>query len=216
VFRCIIFSGGGDVREDEYSHKGIDHATQIDKKMIESNEYRRKFDNATDNPKVNKSLYKAAKEILYDRSGTHYESLYWIDGNSGEVIAKFDKMGKTPELTGVEHELKVEYSESFLRKLIGYTNIVVIHNHPNSSAPSAGDFNSAFKNSYTTGFVVTHDGRVFKYVSHESISDLIYARYWQRHAEISKNAVDAQKKAIADLSRNFNISFEEVMRNDMV
>jgi hypothetical protein len=199
------------MREDEYSHKGIDRAAQIDKKLIESNSYRRKFDMATDNPQVNKTLYDSAKALLYDRSGTRYESMRWIDGDSGDIITEFDSMGRLPELTGKDHELKVSYGDSVLHKLKGHNNIVVIHNHPNSTAPSAGDFNSAFLHGYSLGFVVTHNGRVFKYTSNESISDILYAKYWQRYVDQHYDDVEAQKKAIFDISRNFNITFEEVL-----
>jgi hypothetical protein len=206
----IITVGGDGMREDEYSHKGIDRAAQIDRKIIESNEYRREFDNATDNPKLNKTLYESAKSILADRSGTHYESMRWIDGDSGNIITAFNDMGRIPKLIGEDHEFKVEYGENILHKLNGYNNIVVIHNHPSSTAPSAGDFNSAYTNGYEVGFVVTHDGRVFKYTSHESISEMLYIRYWQRHMDENNDKIDAQKKAIGDLLRNFKITCEEV------
>jgi hypothetical protein len=210
--KCIIYSGAKNVREDEYSHKGIDRTTQIDKKLIESNDYRRKFDIATDNTKVNKVLYDSAKEILFDRSGTHYESMYWIDGETGKIIAKFLNMGKIDGLIGSEHKLKVEYDEKLLSRFKGIHNIVTIHNHPNSSAPSAGDFNSAFKHGYSCGFVVTHNGRVFKYSSGEPISDVIYEKYWQSYIDNKYDVLTAQQKAIEKLSQNADISFTEVLK----
>jgi hypothetical protein len=200
------------VTEIELSHKGIHRETQINKAMIESNEYRRKFDNATDNAKVNKVLYESAKEMLYARSGSRYESMRWIDGDSGEIIACYDNMGNIPELTGNEHELKVEYPDSLIQKFSGHNNIIVIHNHPNSSAPSVGDFNSMFTHKYKIGFVVTHDGRVFKYTSQEEINSVIYYKYWQRYIGQHFEEIDAQIMAINDLSRNFEITFEEVKR----
>ena len=56
------------------------------KQLIESGEYKRKFDNATDNPNVNKSLYICAKNALKHRSGTELEDMYWLDSESGGVI----------------------------------------------------------------------------------------------------------------------------------
>ncbi|MDR0946212.1 MAG: hypothetical protein LBM87_00495 [Ruminococcus sp.] len=203
-------------REDEYSHKGIDRAALIDKSVIESSDYKRKFDNATENPQVNKTLYTSAKEMLYDRSGTHYESMRWIDGETGEIIAKFDNMGRIDALSGKDHELKVEYGANTLHKLKGHNNIIVIHNHPNSSAPSAGDFNSAFVRGYALGFVATHDGRLFKYSSAELISEILYTKYWQRNIARHYDEVDAQIIAIKELSRNLKITFKEVIHNDMV
>jgi hypothetical protein len=200
------------MREDEYSHKNIDRATQIDKKLIESNDYRRKFDNATDNQKINKVLYESAKEILFDRSGTHYESMYWIDGETGKIITKFENMGRVEGLIGTKHELKVEYDENFLHKIKNINKIITLHNHPNSGAPSAGDFNSAFKHGYHCGFVVAHNGRVYKYSSGEPISDIIYEKYWQSYIDKNFDELTAQQKAIEKISQNADITFTEVLR----
>ncbi|MDR0944298.1 MAG: hypothetical protein LBM41_07190 [Ruminococcus sp.] len=204
--------GGEDVREDEYSHKGIERATQIDKNIIESNEYRRKFDNATHNPKVNKILYESAKEMLYDRSGTRYESMRWIDGDTGKIITEFNNMGKLPDLTGKDHELKVEYDDNVLHKLKGYNNVVTVHNHPNSTAPSAGDFNSAYKNGYRTGIIVAHNGRVFKYMSKQEISDIAYDITWQKYCNRGYGEIEAQIMTIEQFMRNADITFEEVLK----
>jgi hypothetical protein len=105
-FWGIISLGGGNVLEDEYGHKGIDKETLIDRVVIEGNDYRRKFDNCTANKEVNKALFDSAKEILTARSGTRYESMRWIDGNTGKIVAAFDSMGVLPRLTGKNHEYK--------------------------------------------------------------------------------------------------------------
>lgn len=200
------------MREDEYSHKGIDRATQIDKAVIESSDYRRLFDNATDNPILNKTLYNCAKEILFDRSGTRYESMRWIDGETGKVLLKFDSMGKRNNLIGKQYELKVLYNESLLQKFIGHNNIVVIHNHPNSTAPSAGDFNSAFKHNYKFGFIAAHNGRVYKYRSNEEIDVDLYDAYWQDCVRNGFDEINAQLVTISKFSENSNIFFTEVLR----
>jgi hypothetical protein len=200
------------VREDEFSHKGIDRTVQINRAIIDSNEYRRKFDNATDNPLVNKTLYTSSREILYDRSGTYYESMYWIDLETGEVITKFTSMGNVPHLTGKDHELKVEYPDGVLHKIRGYNKIAVIHNHPNSSAPSVGDFNSAFMRGYTVGFIAAHDGRVFKYSSNIIISEEAFDFSWQKYRTRGYDDYDAQILTINKYARNNDITFEEVLR----
>ncbi|MDR0903006.1 MAG: hypothetical protein LBM59_00020 [Ruminococcus sp.] len=198
--------------EDELGHRGVDKAALIDRAVIDSNDYRRKFDNATDNPKLNKALYDVAKILLYDRSGSLYESMYWLDGITGEIITKFVSMGRIPKLTGKDHELKVEYSDGLLKKLRGHTNVTVIHNHPNSTAPSAGDFNSACIHNYTMGFVAAHDGRLFKYASNELINSNIYEKYWREYVEDYFEEVEAQKLAIDKIAQNSDITFEEVYR----
>jgi hypothetical protein len=142
--------------------------------------------------------------------------MYWINGNTGDIITGFDSMGKTEDLTGEEHKFKVEYGKNVLRELIGYKNIITIHNHPNSTAPSAGDYNSAYKNGYTMGFTVSHDGRVFKYTSRELISETVYNAYWNRFVCDGYNYIDAQLLAIKRMSENAKISIAEVIKNDLV
>jgi hypothetical protein len=208
---------GGDfmqkiIQEDEYGHKGIEKALQINKAFIDGNDFRRKFENATTNDRVNKTLYEKAREILHNRSGTRYESMCWIDGDTGKVIVMFDGMGNLPELTGEEHEFKVEYSDKILHKLRGHNNIVVIHNHPNSTAPSAGDFNSAFKNGYNLGFVACHNGRLFKYSSNQEINDSIYDIYWSDYCKVGFDEIEAQIRTIQKIARNSEIYVMEVLK----
>jgi len=70
----------------ENQRYGRNKDTLVNKSYIESGEYKRKFDNATDNPNVNKSLYICAKNALKHRSGTELEDMYWLDNESGDVI----------------------------------------------------------------------------------------------------------------------------------
>jgi hypothetical protein len=204
--------GGEIVLEDEYGHKGIDKETLIDRLMIESNEYRRKFDNCTENKEVNKTLYDCAKEILTARSGTRYESMRWIEGNTGKVVAAFDSMGVLPRLSGKAHELKVEYGRNILHKIKKYENIIVIHNHPNSTAPSVGDFNSAFEHGYAIGFVVTHDGRVFRYTAHDKIIETAFDMNWHDFYNEVHDEVTAQMMAIQKLMMAADITCKEIFR----
>lgn len=77
---------GSDVMQLEYQRYGRNKTTLVNKTYIESGEYRRKFDNATDNPAVNKMLYDKSKEALKHRSGTVFEDMYWIDSESGKLL----------------------------------------------------------------------------------------------------------------------------------
>ncbi|MDE6709376.1 MAG: hypothetical protein K2J76_02675, partial [Oscillospiraceae bacterium] len=70
----------------EYQRYGRNKDTLINKTYIDSGEYRRKFDNITDNPEINKALYDCAKTALKHRSGTEFEDMYWIDGGTGEIL----------------------------------------------------------------------------------------------------------------------------------
>ena len=70
----------------ENQRYGRNKDTIVNKSYIDGGEYKRKFDNATDNPNVNKSLYDCAKSALKHRSGTIYEDMYWIDMDTGKII----------------------------------------------------------------------------------------------------------------------------------
>jgi proteasome lid subunit RPN8/RPN11 len=201
------------MREDEYSHKGVDRATQIDKKLIESNEYRRKFDNATDNPKVNKTLYDSAKEMLIERSGTRYESMRWIDGDTGEIIAKAEYMGKSDKYSGSEFEEKVLYDDAKLSKqLNNHVNILTLHNHPNSTAPSSSDLNSMVIRHYRLGFVVTHDGRLYKYSANDTISSTVFDMVVSDFLDDGYSINEAQLLAYENFAKNSDISVMEVTK----
>lgn len=41
--------------------------------------------------------------------------------------------------------------------------IIAIHNHPNSSAPSLDDINSAWRKKYKYGIIACHNGNIYKY-----------------------------------------------------
>lgn len=58
--------------------------------------------------------------------------MYWIDGNSGKIIAKaLDEKSLS----------FVAYSESINSTIRGKNNIIPIHTHPMSMPPSIADFN---------------------------------------------------------------------------
>lgn len=71
----------------EEQRYGRNKETTIDHTYIQSGEYRKKFDKLTEYEKVNRVLYQKAKEMLLHRSGTLIEDMYWIDLESGEIVA---------------------------------------------------------------------------------------------------------------------------------
>ena len=54
----------------EEQRYGRNKETLVNHTYIESGEYRRKFDNISDNAELNKLLYQLAKKMLTHRSGT--------------------------------------------------------------------------------------------------------------------------------------------------
>ncbi len=189
----------------EFQRYGRNKDTSVNKTYINSGEYRRKFDNATDNPNVNKALYDCAKKALLHRSGTLFEDMFWLDAETGEVI--FAVENSTIERT-------IYYSQNLSGKIKAHIakgrSLVTIHTHPSSLPPSVADFNSNFQRGYTEGFIACHDGRLIRYSSDQEISELLYDRYLERFIQDGYNEYEAQFKTLEKLKENHLIEFEEV------
>ena len=124
----------------ELQRYGRNKNTLVNHAYIESGEYRRKFDQITDNPDVNRVLYQKAKEMLYHRSGTEIEDMYWIDGDTGDVIAS---------VTNETIKRGIRANKAILNKLANYENIIALHTHPSSMPPSGADFIAFFERKYS-------------------------------------------------------------------
>ena len=195
--------GSGDMAL-EYQRYGRNKETLVNKTYIDSGEYRRKFDNATENASVNKTLYDSAKAALKHRSGTLYEDMYWIDGNSGKVVFS---------VTDSTLEEGIPNTDSIKRHVKPSGNIITLHSHPGSMPPSASDLNSNFFNNYKMGFVACHNGVVFGYTSNEEISETLYTMYINKFLNDGFDDFTAQMKALQVLSQNYKIKIWEVSLN---
>ena len=189
----------------EYQRYGRNKNTVVNRTYINSGEYRRKFDKITHNDDINRILYSKAKEMLFHRSGTLYEDMYWIDGDTGEIVAK---------ALDEEEEEKIEYTPSISKAINGRDNLITMHTHPNSMPPSMADFNSCFKHSYGQSLVLCHDGIVYSYTSNQKVPEKLYDIYIKKFG-INGNTdketeKDAQLKTLLQISRNYSINFKEV------
>lgn len=196
----IIKAGSDDVAL-EYQRYGRNKDTLVNKTYIESGEYKRKFDNATDNPELNKALYDAAKTALKHRSGTELEDMYWFDGKTGEIISK-EIDSTTPRL--------VSYSKMTKQAVKSNDNIIALHTHPSSMPPSVDDFNACFNNGYKCGFVACHNGKIFGYSSKQLLSSKLYELIVGDYIDCGLPEYEAQLHALTDLGRNHKIEFWEV------
>lgn len=195
---------GSDAVALEYQRYGRNKATLINKAYIESGEYRRKFDSITDNSVVNKTLYDCAKAALKHRSGTVYEDMYRIDGDTGKVVIS--------EICSTT-EQEIVYSHATKKQMALYekNRIVAIHTHPNSMPPSAADFNSCYRNGYRLGCVACHDGRVFAYIARQELNEELYSLYIGSYVSEGFSEYDAQIKTLEKMKANNLIDFWEVI-----
>ena len=185
----------------ENQRYGRNKSTLVNKTYIDSGEYKRKFDNATDNPKVNKALYDSAKAALKHRSGTEFEDMYWIDGITGEVILA---------VTDSSKKRSIVYSDKIKSTISKNDNIVTLHTHPSSMPPSIEDFNSCCSNGYKMGYVACHNGKVFEYSSEQIISDVLYNLSIAKYVKTGFSEYEAQVKTLEEFQKNYIIHFKEV------
>ncbi|HBA97890.1 MAG TPA: hypothetical protein DCZ23_07270 [Lachnospiraceae bacterium] len=190
----------------EYQRYGRNKATVINSTYINSGEYRRKFDKITHNDDINRILYLKAKEMLFHRSGTLLEDMYWIDGDTGEIVAKALNEKVIEE---------VNYTKSIFNAINGKTNLITMHTHPNSMPPSIADFNSCFEHNYAICIVICHDGTIYNYISNQKVPDKLYEIYikkFRNNGDINtETEKSAQFMALEQIKRNYNISFQEVI-----
>ena len=191
----------GDTVALENQRYGRNKSTLVNSAYIESGEYRRKFDNLTPNDEVNRVLYSKAKEMLKHRSGTLYEDMYWIDGDTGDIIAS---------ALNEQNESAVAYSNAVKRAIRNKDNLIAIHTHPHSMPPSIADFNSCCKNNYRQGIIACHDGKILCYTAWEMIDEGLYKSYVAKFVKKGYDEYEAQINALKAIKRNVIIDFWEV------
>lgn len=184
---------------------GRNKCSQINHTYIDGGEYRKKFDKLSDNPELNRQLYKLAKQMLKHRAGTLYEDMYWLDPDTAEI--------KAQELNGFIEE-QIDYSKNTMDMVDTTKGLLTIHSHPNSFPPSAGDFNSNFLHGYILGIICCHDGKIFVYNANELIDEELYAAYVKKYKLEGKSEFDAQWAALESIKENTDIHFKEVSADD--
>ncbi len=125
----------------------------VNRKLVNSKEYHDKFEALTQHKSANESLYQQAMQILEHRDGTELEDIVALDARTGKIITK-NILSVQPGKTGfTKEQYKVFEKHS--------GDIIILHNHPNGSRPSATDIKTLFNNeSVVATIAVGHDGSV--------------------------------------------------------
>jgi len=192
---------GRDTMSLEYQRYGRNKETLVNSAYIESGEYRNKFDNISDNIDVRRVLYSKAKEMLQHRSGTMLEDMYWIDGNTGKIVAS---------ALNEKEAGKIIYSASLKKVLQGKKGLITMHTHPQSMPPSIDDFNSAYHQGYNMSLALCHDGKVFAYTSNQEVEKQLYLLYIGKFMGEGFTEYESQLKALEKLKETYDIDFWEV------
>ena len=141
--------------ENERGYKGIERKTQINRKIIYSNDYDKKFGNLNENNEVTRVAKKECRKALEHRSGTHFEDLIFINPNTMEVLSRTD-YNKKKEVKASKRMLKMLHNSL-------PDTIIAIHNHPESTLPSFSDLMLAYNRRYKYGLIACHNGDIYKY-----------------------------------------------------
>lgn len=157
---------GYNISEKEESNKGLDKDLRINKKLIMSSEYDKKFTKIDNDIDMQRTLKKNAREILLHRDGTKFEDLVYIDSKTNKSLAsKHYNEEKRSKATKAMNKLLKNAEEHV---------IIAIHNHPESSPPSYNDIYGAFKRKYKYGLAVCHNGDIWYYSVNDDLNLIGY------------------------------------------
>lgn len=197
--------------ESGISHKRIpkEGKYSINRKLIESNEYKRKYNGITGDSNVDDALYKYAKTGLVHRDGTNCEDLYILSLKTGKVLGK--NVSGTDSFGVRVNKSIVDAVKNNQGDLIG------LHTHPDGTPPTGSDFETAFKRRYSFGTVACSDGSVYTYgcsdqfASARIIDDTI--EKFKKLVDVSgtkmySNDIEAHLAAIESLRKDYGIWYE--------
>lgn len=174
---------------------------------IDTETYRRKFNQITSNTSVNDALRKYSKAMLTHRNGTDGEDLYIISAKTGKRL-----FSKTTGINELGVELNKDEIQS-IKQLAKDEGVIAIHNHPTNLLPTGSDFVSAGARGYDFGLVATHDGRVFWY---KSGSKPFRSEYFNKTVDkyvsepYNYDIEKAQIKTLSEFKKEFGIEWKEL------
>ena len=174
---------------------------------IDTETYRRKFNQITSNTSVNDALRKYSKAMLTHRNGTDGEDLYIISSKTGKRL--FSK-------TTGNNELGVELSRDEIQNIKQFAKdegVIALHNHPTNLLPTGSDFVSAGARGYDFGLVATHDGRVFWYKAGDKPfrSEYFNKTVDKYVSELYNYDIEkAQIKTLSEFEKEFGIEWREL------
>ena len=147
--------------EKQYGVMYGESAVDVDFEYINSQEYKNKFSEITNNQQANESIYDITKTMLEHCDGTEHEDMYLLSMD-GKVISK---------VTDSVSKLGINYTDEFKAALEDIakngTPVIAIHNHPHGTPPSSDDFRKAYENKYSVGVIVGHNGQIYVYSNND-------------------------------------------------
>ena len=140
--------------DQEERRKGRVGSLEIRGGLFSSAKYRNKFDQLTEDPKIARQLYHAAKIMLTHRSGTDFEDMSFTDNSGRTLIQQHGNEHSQVSPTKAMKQMVVE-GDAY--------SVIAMHNHSGNSLPSLSDLKNAKIRKYRLGVVLCHDGTIFAY-----------------------------------------------------
>ena len=193
--------------QEEIEHSaGIGVGTpKTNLELVNSAEYKAKFDNISDDAALNEAIYKRAKAAVTHQSGDYFEDLSVI-GPQGELVG----------VTSGQQRNETYYTEALKKKIGTYPeySLVAVHNHGTNTPPSGADLVSAGRRRYKFGVVACNDGKVYVYDIREAHPftpghfDKTVDKY--RTKPYNMGDVEAYEKALAQFERDYGIKWRKM------
>lgn len=185
-------------RYSKEDYKNIEK-TKVDWNAVKSEKWHNNIDKITDSKNVNNTLRNVSEQLLKQRDGTFYESMYLINAKTGNI----EGFNTTSNI-----KLKVALNDNMKKALNNpELELIGIHNHPYSSIPSLSDLNAIAKRSnQSMGVIICHDGTIFTYTKPKcEISKQVYNASLTKHNRYSK--ITMEDKGFSELGDIYDFEF---------
>lgn len=141
------------VSEKNYSGDDMSELRAVNRSLVNTKAYHDKFDKVQIGKKAREAAYQTAMKMLEHRDGTDCEDIAAINLRTGEIIA-FNTSATKPGKSG--------FTEDEYRRIVdSKAEILIMHNHPNSSRLSYKDLKTMFQFDFVKmEMAVCHNGDI--------------------------------------------------------
>lgn len=178
-FRKRYLKANGYMQQSEsvkVTDNGKHNAYTVDPKVVNTKAYHDKFSGMTGHKAADEAVYRESMRMLEHRNGSDMEDMVLLDARTGKFVTG-NLTSTKPGSTGLT---KAQYDAAMRHG----GNMVIVHNHPNSSRLSYTDILTLYKNQKISATIaVGHNGSVYKIsdinrrFELEKVWDLMYNTY---------------------------------------
>lgn len=172
--------------------------------VINSAEYRKKFDGISGDTATDNLICQKSKDILAHRNNSYCEDMYLIDTVSQKVVG-VQTHSKLPQ--------EVVYNDSLKSALKKHppNTLISIHNHPESKPPSGSDFYSCGIRKYKKGIICCHNGDVYVYqTGKKPFTAVLFDKTVDKYKRMpyNMNEKDAYITTLKQFEKDYGIKWE--------